>query len=63
MEEEAKKQRGTAKFSPSRLAVSGGSKGGVVRGGVNSLLTEELGMEIHSGEGVVKTEKFPHNRK
>ena len=22
-----------------------------------------LGMEIHSGEGVVKKEKFPHNRK
>lgn len=28
MEEEQKKQRGTAKFSPSQLAVSGGSKGG-----------------------------------
>ena len=28
MEEEAKKQRGTVKFSPSRLAVSGGSKRG-----------------------------------
>jgi len=45
MEEEAKKQRGTAKFSPSRLAVSGGSQGGVVRGGVNSLLMKEATLQ------------------
>nr|XP_020735812.1 lymphoid-restricted membrane protein [Odocoileus virginianus texanus] len=53
MEEEAKKQRGTAKFSPSRLAVSGGSKGGVVRGGVNSLLMKEatLQKEVEDGDG------------
>jgi len=26
-------------------------------------MTKELGMETHPGEGVVKEEKFPHNRK
>lgn len=45
MEEEAKKQRGTAKFSPSQLAVSRGSEGGVVRGGVNSLLMKEATLQ------------------
>ena len=25
--------------------------------------TKDLGMETHPGEGVVKEEKFPHNRK
>lgn len=36
-----KNQRGTAKFSPSRLASGGSKGGGCKRGGVNSLLMRD----------------------
>lgn len=39
-QQQQKPQRGTVKFSPLRLAASGGSKGGVVREAVSTLQKE-----------------------